>query len=448
MSSQKTESRERAGREDIGLRGTAIGWELRRYGGRLLKLLRVGEDLRTANERVRGRRRRARTSSRVRRLFPLVLATMASQALLVVLAPTIVGVGQEFGAPVGAVGQARSVLAGAAIATSFGIAPFLDQLGVRPLLTAGALLAIAGTAGAALSSSLAVFLFVHAVTGIGFACLLSAGFAGVASFGGDDRAWAMGYVVGANALAWIVVNPLAGALTETLSWRVAYAAPAAMALCVLVTVRAAPDESSTVTAGAGLRGVLADPSARRWVLAEMISFFAWGTYLTFIGAYFIEIYDVGEFAAGIVLALGAGAFFVTSVRGARLLARLPRPRLIATTTLAMGVLIPLQFGTDDFLWIGLLTFLMCAAAGGVRSAVASTLGLSQLPNRPGSMMAARTAATQMGYLLGGLIGGATLALGGYAALGIVLSTGLILGAALILRVTDPLTYQEIRDAGP
>jgi predicted MFS family arabinose efflux permease len=142
-----------------------------------------------------------------------------------------------------------------------------------------------------------------------------------------------------------------------------------------------------------------------------------------------------------VLAIGAGAFFLTSVRGARLLARLPRPRLIAATTLAMGALISLQFGTDDFVWIGLLTFFLCAAAGGVRTAVASTLGLSQLPGQSGSMMAARTAATQMGYLLGGLIGGATLALSGYTALGIVLATALILGAALVLRVTDPLARQ-------
>jgi membrane protein DedA with SNARE-associated domain len=46
--------------------------------------------------------------------------------------------------------------------------------------------------------------------------------------------------------------------------------------------------------GVGLRGVLADPSARRWIVAEVISLFAWGTYLTFIGAYFIERYDVTE----------------------------------------------------------------------------------------------------------------------------------------------------------
>jgi hypothetical protein len=34
---------ERAGKEDTGSRRAAAGWELRRYGGRLLKLLRVGD---------------------------------------------------------------------------------------------------------------------------------------------------------------------------------------------------------------------------------------------------------------------------------------------------------------------------------------------------------------------------------------------------------------------
>jgi predicted MFS family arabinose efflux permease len=61
-------------------------------------------------------------------------------------------------------------------------------------------------------------------------------------------------------------------------------------------------------------------------------------------------------------------------------------------------------------------------------------------------MAARTAAIQTGYLLGGLIGGATLALSGYAALGIVLATGLVLCAALVMRITDPLAGQKGKDA--
>jgi hypothetical protein len=42
------------------------------------------------------------------RLAPLALATMASQALLVVLGPIMVAVGADLGASVGAIGQARS----------------------------------------------------------------------------------------------------------------------------------------------------------------------------------------------------------------------------------------------------------------------------------------------------------------------------------------------------
>jgi predicted MFS family arabinose efflux permease len=53
------------------------------------------------------------------------------------------------------------------------------------------------------------------------------------------------------------------------------------------------------------------------------------------------------------------------------------------------------------------------------------------------MMAARTAATQLGYLLGAVIGGAVISNGGYAALGIVLAIGMSGSALLILGVDDP-----------
>lgn len=376
--------------------------------------------------------------SRTRRLLPLVLATMASQALLVVLAPTIVEVGREFGASVGVVGQARSILAGASILTSLAIAPFLDRLGIRPLLLWGAVLAIGGSAGAALSPSLPVFFSVQVVIGAGFACLLSAGFAGVATFAREEQAWAIGHVVGANALAWIAVNPLAGVLTDTLSWRTAHAGPAVIALCVLVSARAAPRGSATGAprVGRGLRYVIADRSARRWLAAESIAFFAWGANLTFTGAFFIERFGITESTTGILLAFGAAMFFVASVRGAPLVRYLPRPRLIAAAALVTGAMIVLQFNTHDMLWIALMAWLLGAVAGGIRSAVSPALGLSQLPDHPGSMMAARTATLQMGYLLGGLLGGAALAWSGYAALGLILGAGMILAAVLVLRVTD------------
>jgi predicted MFS family arabinose efflux permease len=89
-------------------------------------------------------------------LAPLVLATMASQALLVVLSPTIVAIGKDLGASVGAVGQARSVAAGVAILASIAAFGRIDALGVRRLLCLGSALAIAASAAVALAPTLAV----------------------------------------------------------------------------------------------------------------------------------------------------------------------------------------------------------------------------------------------------------------------------------------------------
>src|SRR5215472_11495675 len=150
------------------------------------------------------------TSSERAGLAPLMLAAMCSQGLLVVLAPTIVSVGSDFGASVGAVGQARSVTAVLAIAASALIAGRADRIGVARLLRVGGASAVAACAAVAAAPTLAVFLLAHVLVGVAFACLLSAGFAGAAAFPPERRAWAIGCVAAANALAWVVVTPVAG----------------------------------------------------------------------------------------------------------------------------------------------------------------------------------------------------------------------------------------------
>jgi predicted MFS family arabinose efflux permease len=230
-------------------------------------------------------------------LAPLVLATMASQALLVVLSPTIVAIGRDLGASVGTIGQARSITAGVAIVTSVAITPRIDAVGVPRLLGLGAVAAIVACAAVAASPTLAVFRAAHALVGLGFACLLSAGFAGVAAFSRERRAWAIGYVAGANALAWIVVNPLVGLVTDWLSWRVAEAVPGAIALAALLASRAATPAPAG-RAAPRMRTLLAAGSARRWIGAELIAYGAWTALLTFIGGFFIERLGVREAVAG------------------------------------------------------------------------------------------------------------------------------------------------------
>lgn len=377
------------------------------------------------------------TDSRERpRLAPLVLATMASQALLVVLSPTIVAIAADMDASVGAVGQARSITATVAIAASVAIAGRIDGIGVPRLLGGGAALGVAACAGVAAAPGFGLFLAAHVVVGLAFACLLSAGFAGVAAFPRERRAWAIGHVAGANGLAWIVVNPVVGVVTDALSWRAAQAVPAAVALAALLVARSASPAPSGPAAR--LRSLFAERSTRRWIGSELIAYGAWTALLTFVGAFFIERLGVREAVVGWLLAAGAAAYFLAATRTAGLTDGVPRRHVVAGSALAMAALVAVQLNVTGSPVAAVAIFCLVGVAAGVRTPAASGLGLEQLPDHPGAMMAARTAATQFGYLLGAVIGGAVIAGWGYGVLGAVLAIGMAASAVLILRVRDPL----------
>jgi len=382
-------------------------------------------------------------SSTRARIAPLMLATMTSQALLVTLSPTIVAIAGDLGTSVGAVGQARSVTAVVAAAASVALAGRIDAVGVPRLLGGGAMLAIAACGAIALAPTLAAFLVAHVLLGVAFACLLSAGFAGVAAFPPERRGWALGYVVGANSLAWIVVNPIAGMTTGWLSWRAAEAVPAVIAALGLLAARGAARAPAEPAAGQ-LRTLLRLPSARRWVGAETIAYGAWTALLTFVGAFFVQRLGVHEAAVGWLLASGAAAHFIASTRSRKLAGLASRRRLVAGSALFMAILLFVQLRTTT---VGLAVAIFCllGLAAGTRTPVSSGLGLEQLPDQPGAMMAARTAATQLGYLVGAVLGGAVLAGGGYGMLGTLLAIGMAASALLVLRVHDPL---EARSAAP
>jgi predicted MFS family arabinose efflux permease len=383
--------------------------------------------------------------SRFRRLLPLVFATMATQASIVVLAPLIVAIGEDLDASVSAIGAARSVLAATAFFGSLAIGPLIDRIGVRPLIVRGAALGLLGAALTAASPSLLFFFLAHAVTGLGVACLLSAGFAGVASyFDGREMTWAMGYVVGAQSIAWIVGNPIVGTLAHEVSWRLSYAVPATVCLLALAAglsarptagAVAARDEPSSIRDG--LLAVFRDRSARRWATAELVGYTAWTAELTYAGVFYIREYGVGEATVGILLAVGSLVFLATSLTTARLTARVSRKPLVVVCALGMGAMFVPFLNWTPSVALTLVMFCLMAVFAGYRTTGSSSLGLDQLPDRPGAMMGARTASAQLGYTLGAAGGGAVLAISGFGTLGFVLFTGMAFSALLFARVTDP-----------
>jgi predicted MFS family arabinose efflux permease len=383
-------------------------------------------------------------SARSPRLAPLMLAAMASQALLVVLAPTIVSVAHDLGTSVEAAGQARTVTAAVAIAASLAIVPRIAAIGVPRLLGSGAALAVLACAAVAAAPTLPVFLAAHVLVGLAFAALLSAGFSGVAAFPADARAGAMGRVAGANALAWVLVNPVAGFLTGAVSWRAAEALVAATAVAALALARSAAPVPAA-PAGCGPRALLRVASARRWVAAETIAYGAWAGLLTFVGALFIQRLGASAAQAGWLLAAGAAGFLASSSRSRAIAARVSRRYAAAAASFAMTLLLVVEFALTSSPVAGGAVFFVTGLAAGVRTPLSGSLGLEQLPRQPGAMMAARTAATQAGYLLGAVGGGAVIATAGYAAVGVFFAAAMAASALLVLRVDDP---REARRAGP
>jgi predicted MFS family arabinose efflux permease len=378
-----------------------------------------------------------------RPLIPLVLSTIAAQSSIVVLVPIVVEVGRDLDASVSAVGQARTVLAVTAVLAALFIGPLIDRVGVRPLLMWGSGLALLGAGLSAAAPSLALYLLAHVVTGTGVACLLSAGFAGVGAwFPEGGMARPMGYVVGAQSVSWIIGNPIIGILTDAVSWRLAYAVPGAICLAALAAaVLSSAERDAAVERPLGeregLRAVFRDRSARRWTLAELVAYSAWTAELTYIGAFYIQTYGVSEATVGFLLAIGSVAFAISTLSTAALAERFPRRRLIVGAALGMGVMLAVIMNVTPAVVFTLCLFFFMALLAGVRSTGSSGLGLDQLPAQPGSMMAARTASAQLGYMFGALIGGAVLAVSGFGTLGFVLLAGMAASAALVAGVRDP-----------
>jgi predicted MFS family arabinose efflux permease len=374
-----------------------------------------------------------------RRLVPLVLATTATQASIVVLAPIIVAVGRDLHQSVSAIGQARTILAGVAALASLRVGRSIDRIGVRPALLRGALIALAGLAATAAAPSLAVLYAGHAVIGLGVAFMLSAGFAGVGAwFDEGDAAWALGFVVGSQSIAWIVGNPLVGLLTDAVSWRLAYAVPGAFVIGALVAGYLAPREHARVEDAGGVTQVIADPSARRWAIAELTAYSVWTAELTYIGAFYIKEYGVRESLVGVLLAVGSLAFLIATLNTDRLVQAVGRRRpLVVGGALSMGCFAAVIFNVTPSVAVTLALFFVMALCAGVRTTSSSALALSQLPAQPGSMMAARSASAQFGYMVGALLGGVVLAVADFGTLGFVLLGGLGLSALLVLRVDEP-----------
>jgi predicted MFS family arabinose efflux permease len=217
--------------------------------------------------------------------------------------------------------------------------------------------------------------------------------------------------------AWITGMPAVGAIADH-GWRGPWlAVPAAAGLVTLALVRTRPKDAPS----RGIPGAAAAwrrPEVARFAIGELLANAAWAGVLTYSGALLLESYGVSPGLTALCL----GAMAVAMLPGtfvARRRAMNATPRLLAGLT-ALQAAAVLAVGTvRPSLAVTVTLLAAMAFVNGTRSMIASALGMDTAADDRIAVMSLRAAANQFGYLLGAASGGLALALGGFAALGVI-----------------------------
>jgi len=359
----------------------------------------------------------------------LFLALFASQAGILVLAPILSDVASDFGISIAEAGQVRILAAPLAAVVAVVAGRSLARFSPRALLGAGSGLLALGSLASAAAPTFALLTVAQVPVWTGVAILLAAGIGATASWSAPERRTrVVAHALAGPPAAWIVGMPVIGVVTEA-NWRLAFLAfplPAALLAGLAVALRS--DDVPIAGSRSALAGLLGRRDARRWALGELLANSAWTGTLVFSGALFTEVHGLSPTATGIALALVAVVYLAGNQWAARSdPARARRTMLEASVAAAIAV--ALTWSIAPNVAVTLALFGLTGFAAATRTVAGTVYGFATAGDLGREVGAVRAATSQIGYLVGSLVGGLALAVGGFDAVALAFG-GLFLAAML------------------
>jgi MFS transporter, DHA1 family, inner membrane transport protein len=379
-------------------------------------------------ERGEGRRKRRDPAGPRGVAAILFLCLFAAQSGQLALTPVLTDAARVFAVSTASAGQIRTVAAVVAAAAALAVGAAVARVRLRTLLSVGIALLVTGAATSFAAPSLFVLAAGQALTGAASSTLVAAGVAAAAAWSGEvDRGRVVAWTLVGAPTAWVVAMPVIGVVGAT-NWRLAFVVPVVVAAVAAVALRRAP-VAPPPRLGPGLRSVLADRTLRGWVMSEVFAYAAWSGVLVYCGALFVESYGSSPAVVGLSLGLGAAAYIPGTFLAQRIAVGHGRPLLVA-----MGLLLAVCVVTFGVVRVGTVPSAigfgaLCFLAG-ARTYLGSAVGLDLAAGKGAAAMSVRAAAAQIGWILGGGLGGASLAVGGYPALASVFAVLFVAGAVV------------------
>ena len=358
----------------------------------------------------------------------LLAALAASQAALVVLNPVLPEIASDFEVSVATAGQLRTVSGLVAGATALAAGLLAARIGLRELLGLGLGTLAFGSILSAAAPSFAALAAAQALVGAGIGMSYSVAVAAAAEWVAPEaRSRVLSIVLLGPPVAWIVGMPAVGFLGEA-SWRLAWIVvplvPVVAASVLLVRRPSTPPAEVR----AGLRSVLRQAGVARWSTGELLAFSGWAGSLVFMGALFVESYDLSIAATGLILGFGALVYVPGNLLFRRWVDEHDRLLLVGLA-LASACTVVVLGAARESLWLSIALFGILSFLGGGRTLAGGARSLHLAPALRLGVTGVRTAALQLGYFVGSAVGGAALGAGGYPGLGVALG-GLFVAATI------------------
>jgi DHA1 family inner membrane transport protein len=347
----------------------------------------------------------------------LFTSLFAGQAALIAMSPVLTEAASDLDVSTAAAGQLRTLTGLTAGITALLLGRLAGRFGLgRQLVGASVLLALGSLASAA-APSFAVLALAQLPVGVAVAVLTTAATLAAAEWVSPElRTRTLSWALVGQPAAWIVGMPLIGLVGEH-SWRYGWLVlpfVAAVSAAALAAPRRGGPPAATRPARA--RAALGDPVLARWLMSELLANSAWAGTLVYSGALYAESYGTAPGVTGFLLALAAVAYVAGNLTCRRLTRYEARDVLVAlalvlaVTDGLFGIVRP-----DPVLSTAILSAAAFAAGG--RTLVASTFALATPPALRPAVTSLRASTMQLGYFVGSIAGGLSLAAGGYGALG-------------------------------
>jgi predicted MFS family arabinose efflux permease len=345
------------------------------------------------------------------------------------MSPILADVASDFGMSIAEAGQLRILAAPLAAVVALAAGRLLVRFSPRALLVVGSVLLAAGSLASAAAPTFSLLALAQVPTWAGVAILIAAGVAATAAWSEPERRTKLvAHALAGPPAAWIVGMPVIGLVAE-IDWRLTFLAlPLPAALVALLAVAARPRDVPVAGARASLAGLLGRHDARRWALGELVANSAWTGTLVFSGALFTEVHGASSAATGMALALVAAAYLAGNQWAGRIAPERAR-RTMLEASVAASAAVTLTWALVPAVAVTLAIFGIAAFVAAARTVAGTVYGFALAGDLGREVGAMRAATTQIGYLVGSLVGGVALAAGGFGALGLAFG-GLFLVSTL------------------